>query len=92
MKPSVDTAYALHYGTANTALVRVVPHSVHRGMWLMVWPDGQQSDFGNLTRIKEAAEVICARGSDSTLLHWKHHPYEKPLEAPPVDLTTKVAA
>jgi hypothetical protein len=92
MKPSVDTAYALHYGTANTALVRVLPHRLHREMWLMVWPDGQQSDFGNLTRIKDAAEVICARGRNSTLLQWKQHPYVRPAEAPQSDLNWEQAA
>jgi hypothetical protein len=70
--------YTLHYGTK--ALLCVVPHSTHPGMWLMEWPDGHRSDFCNITRIKDAAEVICARGRDANMLHWKRHPYDKPLE------------
>jgi len=56
-------------------------------MWRIAWPDGQLSDLGNLSRVKDAAEVICANGRNSALLHWKRHACEKPLEAATGDLT-----
>jgi hypothetical protein len=85
-------SYTLHYANARSPVVRVVPHNIYADMWLMVWPDGQLSDLGNLSRIKDAAEVIFARGRDSALLHWKQHPYEKPVEAPYSDLSEREAA
>ena len=36
---------------------KVVPDSVHRGMWRVRWPDGHLSDMTNLTRAKDA--VAC---------------------------------
>ena len=55
-------ALALYYGTAATSLVHVVPDSVHAGMWRLTWPDGETSDMANLSRIKDAAVVLCERG------------------------------
>src|SRR5215831_15514297 len=75
-RQNATQGYGLHYGNSSVTLVQVVPHGVHPDMWMMVWPDSQLSDFGNLSRIEDAAEVICARGRDSTRLHWKKHPCE----------------
>jgi hypothetical protein len=54
--------YALRYGKAQTPLVRVEPDASWPRMWRMVWPDGRISDMGNLSRIRDAAAVICERG------------------------------
>jgi hypothetical protein len=54
--------FALHYGNVQTPLVRVEPDAVWPRMWRMVWPDGLVSDMGNLSRIRDAAAVICERG------------------------------
>jgi len=63
---------ALHYGNAQSPLVRVVPDD--RGMWRMIWPDGRVFDLANLVRIKDAAEAICERGPPArnrARFHWK---------------------
>jgi hypothetical protein len=64
--------YALYH--ANARLVRIVPDDVHPNMWRMLWPDGRLSDMANLSRIKDAAAVICEReapGKDRLRFHWK---------------------
>jgi hypothetical protein len=74
-------AAALHYGQARTPLVRVVSDAIHPGMWRMVWPDGRLSDLANLSRIKDAAAVICERGPpprNRRRLHWKIERSESP--------------
>jgi hypothetical protein len=66
--------YALYDGRAKTPLVRIVPDDRWPNMWRMVWPDGQVADSANLSRIKDAAFVICQRtapGKDRLRLHWK---------------------
>jgi hypothetical protein len=80
-------AYALFYGSTPRPLATVVPDSQWRGMWRIAWPDGRLSDMANLTRAKDAAEVICATGRDSALLHWKRHACERAAEARTGDLT-----
>jgi hypothetical protein len=73
--------FVLHYGTARTPLVQVVPDVVYPDMWCMVWPDGRLSDLGNLSRIKDAALILCERGPprrNARLLHWKINRCESP--------------
>jgi hypothetical protein len=53
---------ALYHGSAQTPLVRIVPSTSHAGLWWLLWPDGRISDLANLSRIKDAAAVICERG------------------------------
>jgi len=77
--------YALYYGSAQRPLATVVPDSHWACMWRIAGPDGRLSDMANLTRCKDAAEVICATGRTSTLLHWKRHPCDAALEAPWID-------
>jgi hypothetical protein len=50
-----------------------------------IWANDWLSDLGNLTRIKDAAEVIALRraGHDRRLLKWKSCPCE-PTAAPPI--------
>jgi len=74
-------AYALHYGSAERPLATVVPDEQWPGMWRIAWPDGHLSDMVNLSRAKDAAEVLCATGPKSALLHWKRHGCDKPSEA-----------
>jgi hypothetical protein len=65
---------ALYYGTARTPLVRVIPDIVYPGMYRLRWPDGQVSDLANLSRIKDAALVLCAVGPpirNPQRLHWE---------------------
>jgi hypothetical protein len=70
--------YVLHYGNARVPMVRVVPDDRWPGMWRMIWPDSQLSDLGNLSRIRDAAAVICERGPPARnrrRFHWKvFHP------------------
>jgi hypothetical protein len=66
--------YALYYGNAQTPMVRVAPDDHWPGMWRMIWPDGQLSDVANLSRIRDAAAVICERGPPARnrrRFHWK---------------------
>jgi hypothetical protein len=46
----------------------------------------------NLTRAKDAAEVVCAAGRDSALLHWKRYAFDESLEAAASDSDTGEAA
>jgi hypothetical protein len=67
-------AQSLYYGSAATPLVCAVPSISHPGMWWLLWPDGRISDIANLSRIKDAALVLCERGPprrDFRLLRWK---------------------
>jgi hypothetical protein len=69
--------YALYSRNSKKPLVRVVPDDRWPGMWRMIWPDGQQSDMANLSRIKDAAVDICQRsapGKDRLRFHWKIAP------------------
>ena len=73
-RPKDHRAQALHYGSARTALVLIVPDNYWPDMWRMRWPDGQLSDMANLSRTKDAAEVLCERGPpkrDAHLFRWQ---------------------
>jgi hypothetical protein len=75
---AAQLVWSLHYGGAR--LVRVVSDKRWRGMWRLAWADGRTSDLSNLTRIRDAAEVICQRGPphrDPQLFRWQRI---KPLE------------
>ena len=66
--------FALRYGHARTPLALLLPDSDWPGMWCIAWPDGRLSDLVNLTRAKDAAELISERGPpvhDSKLFHWE---------------------
>jgi hypothetical protein len=82
-----ELRYCLHYGSAPRPLATIVPDAQWPGMWRIEWPDGSLSDMANLSRAKDAAEVICATGRDSALLHWKRHACESRAEARRNDLT-----
>jgi hypothetical protein len=59
---SNNTVWSLHYGDSR-AILTVIPDAIWPGMHRIHWPDGGGlSDIGNLTRIKDAAEVIAERG------------------------------
>jgi hypothetical protein len=60
--PHPENAFSLHYGNVRTPMALVVPDARWPGMWRISWPDGQLSDMANLTRIKDAAVIICGRG------------------------------
>jgi hypothetical protein len=63
---------ALHCGQSAAALAWVVPHVAYPGMWRVRTPDGR--DMANLTRAKDAAVHICARGPpvlNRNLFRWK---------------------
>jgi hypothetical protein len=82
--PTTRQVYSLHYGDARTSLVQVVRDTTHPNMWRMVWPDGRLSDLSNLTRVKDAAEVICANGPperDPQRLRWRPDRSDGPREA-----------
>jgi hypothetical protein len=81
MRAPTAAGYALHYGQAQTPLVRVEPDSVYPDMWRVVWPDGRVSDVANFARSKDAALVLCQRGPparDLSRLHWKISPLDSP--------------
>jgi len=69
--PDPITHYALHYGSSQRPLITVVPDTQWPGMWRIRFAHGSLSDMTNLTRAKDAAEVICAAGRDSALLQWE---------------------
>ena len=74
MRAPTAAGYALHYGQAQTPMVRVEPDSVHPGMWRVVWPDGRVSDMVNLARAKDAAMALAERGPPARnphRLHWR---------------------
>jgi hypothetical protein len=84
LRASSAAVLGLHYGTARTAMVKVVPDDIYPDMWRMVWPDGpdnpargrecsEVSDMTNLPRIKDAAMNLCDRGPprrDRRRFHW----------------------
>ena len=67
----------LHYGRQHEPMVRVVPDAKYPNMFRMLWPDGALSDMANLTRIKDAASFICAKGPperNGRRFAWKRPP------------------
>ena len=69
-------AYGLFYGRLKAPLVQVVPEQAFPGLWRIQHPDGRLSDFGNLSRVKDAGAAICERGppeKDRDQLHWRPH-------------------
>ena len=85
---SPQEAWCLHHsrGRAHPVL-RVVPDAGWSGMYRVAWPDGQLSDLVNLSRAKDAAEVICLRGPpsrDPLLLHWQFGPLGEAHRRPPI--------
>lgn len=64
--------YALYDGNSKKPLAIVVEEDGWHHMFVIVWPDGEQSDIANLSRAKDAAEVICERGGrNRQRFHWK---------------------
>ena len=58
-----QAVWALRYGDTRTPLAQVVTDDRWPNlMWRIVWPDGRSSDLGNLSRIRDAAKVLCQRG------------------------------
>jgi hypothetical protein len=55
-------AYALFNGRSKAPLVWAVPDAAYPGLYRIRSPDGRLSDLANLTRIKDAARVLCERG------------------------------
>jgi hypothetical protein len=51
---------SLHHGSR--VLLTVVADPMWECAFRIQWPDGAFSDIGNLSRIKDAAEVICEHG------------------------------
>jgi hypothetical protein len=71
-----EHAYALYDGNSKKPLAIVVEDEDgwHQIMFVIVWPDGEQSDIANLSRAKDAAEVIAERGPpprNRQRFHWK---------------------
>jgi hypothetical protein len=58
-RPPPKATAALHYGNAPEPMAWIVPDGP---LWRMHWPDGQISDWANLSRIRDAAASICERG------------------------------
>jgi hypothetical protein len=56
--------WSLHYGNNTRAIATVVPDIdwLDSSIYRIHWPDGWVSDLGNLSRIKDAAEVLAERG------------------------------
>jgi hypothetical protein len=82
---SIVVNHALYYGNAHTALARVVPDALWRGMWRIAWPDGQVSDIVNLARARDAAAAFAERGPPARnrrRLHWKQGRSKTPPGAP----------
>jgi hypothetical protein len=82
-------AFTLHYGSSKTALATVLPHPRLPGMFVVQWPDGTISDFGNFSRVRDAAFTAAARGRDWRSLNWRIAPLgeaqRKPSVSFPVD-------
>ena len=82
----VAVRHGLHYGQAQTPLVRVEPDSVCPGMWRVVWPDGRVSDMVNLARAKDAAMTLAERGPPARnpqRFHWRLDRSDSPSGARP---------
>jgi hypothetical protein len=58
-RPPLNPVAALHYGNAPEPMAWIIPDGQ---LWRIKWPDGRVSDYGNLSRIKDAAASICERG------------------------------
>jgi hypothetical protein len=58
----VPEIHCLHYGDSKNPIAEIVPDSNWSGMWRIAWPDGRLSDMVNLTRARDAAQVIAERG------------------------------
>jgi hypothetical protein len=74
-------SWSLHYCGNRTVLALAVPDPHWPGMHRIAWPDGQTSDMGNLSRIRDAAVLIASRGPpfrSPDRLQWRC--YEKPVE------------
>jgi len=81
--PKPHPQYALHYGGSAKTLALVIPDDIWPGMWRIAWPDGRLSDMVNLTRAKDAAEVLAERGPphrNPRLFHWESHAHDSPAE------------
>jgi len=66
-------------------LVRVVPDAVYPDLWRIIWPDDRVSELANISRIKDAAVVICTNGPpprNPQRLHWELDRSNSPSEAP----------
>lgn len=64
----------LFYGRSTKPMVEIVPDAKYPTMWRIRHPDGRLSDMANLTRIKDAAALICERGPplrNRLRFHWK---------------------
>jgi hypothetical protein len=57
-----EAMFVLHAGDGGLPLVRIAPDASCPRMWRMHWPDGQVSDIGELTQIRDEATAICERG------------------------------
>ena len=68
---AVAPAFTLYYGGSTTALATILPFRRLPGMFVVCWPDGSVSDFGNLSRACDAAFVSAAHGRDWRLLRWR---------------------
>jgi hypothetical protein len=82
---SAKSIWRLYYGNGTKPAASVAPDAHWPNMWRAQLADGQLSDLGNLSRIKDAAAVIAERGPparDRLALHWKQQHLEKPREAP----------
>src|SRR5262245_61072474 len=82
-----DAHYALHYGNAHAALIRVVPDALWPGMWRIVRHDGLLSDMVNRDRAKDAAAAIAERGPPARnrrRFHWKQERSKTRRGAPPM--------
>jgi hypothetical protein len=69
-------SWALHYGSARSPLVVVVPDDQWPGMYRLAWPDGRRlSDMTNLSRAKDAAVARGERGPpgrNRRTFRWQH--------------------
>jgi hypothetical protein len=73
---SEPKAYSLHHGGARSVLALIMPDSRWPSIWRVEWPDGQISDLANLSRAKDAAELLAERGPphrNRRDLRWKIH-------------------
>jgi hypothetical protein len=57
-----EAMLVLHASDGGLPMVRIQPDASCPSMWRMHWPDGQVSDMGELTRIRDEATAICERG------------------------------
>jgi len=82
--------HRLHYGSSKRPLAEIVPDTHWPNMWRIAWPDGRLSDMTNLSRARDAAQVIAERGPparDRMLLRWQIKPLGEAATAPLVRLS-----